>query len=196
MPINQWFHRLFPLMFIAVVSAISCSAQDRALNTVEVELQRLIQDPALKHGQLAFVAVNLDNGTVIAEHNNYRSMIPASIQKVITTATSLDRFGPAHSFKTSIGFTGSIAEGTLARGPHHYLGRVTQRLDRASFGGDEGWERHQGGHQRGWHHRREREGHCGCQRVCKAHHTLTQCHGKTWATTLALHPARSCGKTT
>ncbi|MEQ9188806.1 MAG: D-alanyl-D-alanine carboxypeptidase/D-alanyl-D-alanine-endopeptidase [Cryomorphaceae bacterium] len=98
---------------LVIITSLSIYAQDRALNSVEIELQRLIQDAGLKHGQAAFVAVNLDNGKVIAEHNSYRSMIPASIQKVITTATSLDRYGPAHTFTTTIGYTGSIVEGVL-----------------------------------------------------------------------------------
>ncbi|NQV51917.1 MAG: D-alanyl-D-alanine carboxypeptidase/D-alanyl-D-alanine-endopeptidase [Flavobacteriales bacterium] len=117
---------------------LSILAQDRALNTVEVELQRLMQDPAFRHGQLAFVAVNLDNGKVIAEHNNYRAMIPASIQKIITTATSLDRFGPAYSFKTSIGYTGSIVEGTL-EGDLIISGAGDPTLGSRFFSGEEDW---------------------------------------------------------
>lgn len=103
--------RSLAIFFICI--SFSVFAQDRALNSVEIELQRLIQDQAFKHGQVGFVAVNLDNGKVIAEHNSFRSMIPASIQKIVTTAASLDKFGPAHTFETRITHTGEIKEGTL-----------------------------------------------------------------------------------
>ena len=100
-------------IFLFVLLSLNTIAQDRSLSTAEVELQRLRQDPGLKHGEVGFVAVNLDNGSIITEHNSYRAMIPASIQKLLTTSNALSTLGSDYRFKTRIAYTGEIIEGTL-----------------------------------------------------------------------------------
>ena len=100
-------------IFLFALLNLNAIAQDRSLSSVEVELQRLRQDPGLKHGEVGFVAVNLDNGSIITEHNSYRAMIPASIQKLLTTSTALASLGSNYRFKTSIAYTGEIIQGTL-----------------------------------------------------------------------------------
>lgn len=97
----------------ALFFASMAAAQPRELANAEIELQRLIQDPGLKHGSVAFAAVNLDNGKVIAEHNTYKAMIPASLQKLITTGVALQNLGSNFQYTTTIGHTGQIQEGTL-----------------------------------------------------------------------------------
>lgn len=88
-------------------------AQNRAMLPTEVVLQKLLQDGGVKNGQVAFLAVNLDNGRVIAEHNTYASMVPASIQKLVTTAVALEKLGPGFSYKTEISTDGSFDGATL-----------------------------------------------------------------------------------
>ncbi len=100
------------ILFLALLS-LTALAQDRSLSTTEVELQRLRQDVGLKHGQVGFVAVNLDNGRIISEHNSYRAMVPASIQKLLTTSNALTTLGSDYVFKTEFTYTGEIIEGTL-----------------------------------------------------------------------------------
>jgi serine-type D-Ala-D-Ala carboxypeptidase/endopeptidase (penicillin-binding protein 4) len=100
-------------IFLLALLSLNTIAQDRSLSTAEVELQRLRQDLGLKHGEVGFVAVNLDNGSIITEHNSYRAMIPASIQKLLTTSNTLSSLGSDYRFKTRIAYTGEIIEGTL-----------------------------------------------------------------------------------
>ena len=100
-------------IFLLALLSLNAIAQDRSLSTAEVELQRLRQDPGLKHGEVGFVAVNLDNGGIIAEFNSYRAMIPASIQKLLTTSNAFSTLGNDYRFKTRIAYTGEIIEGIL-----------------------------------------------------------------------------------
>lgn len=88
-------------------------AQNRAMLPTEVVLQKLLQDAGVQNGKVAFLAVNLDNGRVIAEHNTYTSMVPASLQKLVTTAVALEKLGPGFSYKTEISTDGEIDNGTL-----------------------------------------------------------------------------------
>lgn len=88
-------------------------AQNREMLPTEVVLQKLLQDAGVQNGTVAFLAVNLDNGRVIAEHNTYTSMIPASLQKLVTTAVALEKLGPGFSYKTEISTDGEIDNSTL-----------------------------------------------------------------------------------
>jgi len=133
--------RLLTLFILLVVgTTFRLPAQDRALNSVEIELQRLIQDPGLKHGQVGFVATNLDNGRVIVEHHNYRALIPASIQKVVTTATVLKQHGPSYQFHTTLAHSGSITAGTL-QGDLYIIADGDPTLNSRYFSGDEHFQK-------------------------------------------------------
>ena len=89
-------------IFLLALLSLNAIAQDRSLSTAEVELQRLRQDPGLKHGEVGFVAVNLDNGGIIAEFNSYRAMIPASIQKLLTTSNAFSTLGNDYRLKRAL----------------------------------------------------------------------------------------------
>lgn len=88
-------------------------SQNRELGPTELVLRKLTLDAAFTHGQVAFMAVNLDNGRVIAEYNNFRSMVPASVQKLVTTAAALETLGPGFTFKTRVAYDGILESGVL-----------------------------------------------------------------------------------
>ncbi len=104
----------FHVLFVLLCWSIGLVAQDNALNKAQIELQKLQYDPALKHGSMAFMAINMDNGAVIAEHDPFKSMVPASIQKLFTTYVALETLGADHTFKTTFGHTGTVKDGTLS----------------------------------------------------------------------------------
>lgn len=126
----------FAFLFISLMLAASplLFAQNRSMGPTELELQKLLQDAAFKHGEVAFMALNLDNGKVIADYRSGKTMIPASIQKLVTTGVALETLGKDHRFETSFAHTGILAtdgtlNGNLIITPHgdptlgsHYLG--------------------------------------------------------------------------
>ncbi|MDP4843590.1 MAG: D-alanyl-D-alanine carboxypeptidase, partial [Salibacteraceae bacterium] len=108
----------FAVFLLCIMLAISplLFAQNKTMGPTELELQKLLQDVAFKHGEVAFLAVNLDNGKVIAEHNSQRAMIPASVQKLITTGAALEKLGADHTFETSFAHTGVISNDGILNG--------------------------------------------------------------------------------
>lgn len=98
------------LLFLSIPTLF---AQSPTLSDAQLKLQALTLDPGLKHGQISVMVQNLDNGTMILEHNIFKSMIPASIQKLYTTGVALQTLRPDHRFTTIIGYTGELREGTL-----------------------------------------------------------------------------------
>lgn len=81
--------------------------------TTQEAVNQLANDPALKHGQLGVAVLDVQTGRSIAAYDAEKSMLPASIQKVFTTASALGMLGADYTFKTELQFAGSLSNGVL-----------------------------------------------------------------------------------
>ncbi|OQY03616.1 MAG: D-alanyl-D-alanine carboxypeptidase/D-alanyl-D-alanine-endopeptidase [Bacteroidetes bacterium 4572_117] len=99
-------------ILILLLCALSISAQKKAIklqnHLVNKELAKLIIDEDLKNAAIGFYAVDIKTNEIIAEKNPNMSMVPASTQKIFTTATALEFFGTEHRYKTKIQYSGKI----------------------------------------------------------------------------------------
>ena len=66
-------------------------------------------DPAA----ISLQVVDLKTGKTMMERNGSQCAIPASITKVISTATALEILGPDFTYKTTIEHDGTITDGVL-----------------------------------------------------------------------------------
>ncbi|MCF8380886.1 MAG: D-alanyl-D-alanine carboxypeptidase/D-alanyl-D-alanine-endopeptidase [Bacteroidales bacterium] len=72
------------------------------------ELDEIIHDNDFKNAGFAFLAIDLNSGETIAGYNSDMALKPASTQKLITTATALELYGPDYKFETKLEYTGTI----------------------------------------------------------------------------------------
>ncbi len=68
----------------------------------QASLQRLVDNPALKHASVGVSVVELESGKSIVSHDADKSLTPASVLKLITTATALETLGENYRYKTKI----------------------------------------------------------------------------------------------
>lgn len=68
----------------------------------QTALQKFISHPALKHASVGVSVVNMTTGKPVAEHDAGKSLTPASVLKLITTATALETLGENYRYKTDI----------------------------------------------------------------------------------------------
>lgn len=64
-------------------------------------------------GNYSFYMVNNETGEVVANKGGLRTATPASITKTLATSTALELLGPDFTFKTKIGYKGTITNGIL-----------------------------------------------------------------------------------
>jgi D-alanyl-D-alanine carboxypeptidase/D-alanyl-D-alanine-endopeptidase (penicillin-binding protein 4) len=71
-------------------------------------VESLLSDSIMVHASVSLCVTDARNGEIVLEHNSGKSLTPASVMKLITSAAALELMGPHHTFRTIIGYTGSI----------------------------------------------------------------------------------------
>lgn len=96
------------LFIVSGLLALSAAAQDRLQQSVE----KIVRAYPLE-GSVVGVCVKDLSGKTLASHNPEQRMMPASNRKLVTTGLALHALGPEHRFRTTLGYTGEIKDGTL-----------------------------------------------------------------------------------
>ncbi len=65
-------------------------------------LKQFVNHPALKHASVGVSVTDMETGRSILTHNAELSLTPASVLKLITTATALEVLGEQYRYKTEI----------------------------------------------------------------------------------------------
>ncbi|MDD2911649.1 MAG: D-alanyl-D-alanine carboxypeptidase/D-alanyl-D-alanine-endopeptidase [Petrimonas sp.] len=72
------------------------------LSYSQVGLQQLLNNAALKHASVGIQVTDLNTGKTIVSHDPQKSLTPASITKVITSATALELLGSEYRYVTQV----------------------------------------------------------------------------------------------
>jgi len=89
---------------------------------LEREFGRFSSDPALKHASWSFLVTDLETGIPLISHDHQRALCPASVQKLITTASALITFGAQHTLPTELQYDGFIDENGTLQGNLYIFG--------------------------------------------------------------------------
>jgi len=89
------------LIFLASAIAFPLFSQ-------EITTTRLLSDSSMLHASVSLRIADSNTGTTILELNSEKSLIPASVQKLITSAVATEMLGPDYTFKTQIGYSGDL----------------------------------------------------------------------------------------
>ncbi|UBM61981.1 D-alanyl-D-alanine carboxypeptidase/D-alanyl-D-alanine-endopeptidase [Candidatus Sulfidibacterium hydrothermale] len=100
------------LFFIALSFFFTSSFAKKPLykkhHVVNKILKEVVNNPDFKPAAFAFLAIDGQTGEIIAQYHPDKALRPASNQKLISTATVLQLYGPDFRFQTKLGYTGHI----------------------------------------------------------------------------------------
>lgn len=92
-----------------LILAMSCFSAGAA----ESPAQKFAESAAVKADKCAVLIVDLHNGKVVDEYNADTPLVPASINKVVTIATTLAKTGLDYRYKTKVYLGGKVSDGVL-----------------------------------------------------------------------------------
>ncbi len=112
----------FGYLTCVLLSLMVCTPQKSEEKPKEIakvsisEFNKFINDlpkqTSLKSANVGFVLMD-DAGKTISEFQSENSLAPASVMKVITTASALEILGTDFQFETQLAYTGKIENGIL-----------------------------------------------------------------------------------
>ena len=79
----------------------------------EVALKQLLETPGLNHAAIGISVKKVGDGTTVLTHQAGMALTPASVTKLLPTVFALQERGKDFRFKTRVGYTGKIQDGTL-----------------------------------------------------------------------------------
>lgn len=74
---------------------------------------QLLNKPYMKGSTFSLIVKDLKNGQTIYSYDTVREIIPASVMKLVTTATALELLGEDYRYLTTLEYDGKITDGTL-----------------------------------------------------------------------------------
>ena len=99
-----------------VIGFALCSLQSNAQlvnQAFNSSFKKFADDPSLKNALISLYVVNSNSGEAVTEVNINIGVAPASCQKIITAVSAYELLEHDYSYKTTLGYTGKIENGTL-----------------------------------------------------------------------------------
>lgn len=92
------------------------SIKVKPIDSLKWEIEQFLLDSAIQHASVGIIIAEDSIENVIYQYNPQISLVPASVLKLLTTATALEALGGGMSFKTSLQYSGNISEGHILNG--------------------------------------------------------------------------------
>ena len=77
-------------------------------NSQQKSLETFLSDTAMTHASVSICIKDAETEYTVFEYNSGKSLNPASILKLVTSAAALELLGPQYTFKTTVGYTGYL----------------------------------------------------------------------------------------
>lgn len=103
---------LFILSFLSCTPSIKVSENSPTENLI-AQIKYLINDPVLANAQIGIYIESITANSVIFKQNEYKLFVPASNQKLYTTAVALEKLGIDYRFETQFYTSGDVSDSTL-----------------------------------------------------------------------------------
>ncbi|MDP4222463.1 MAG: D-alanyl-D-alanine carboxypeptidase/D-alanyl-D-alanine-endopeptidase [Bacteroidota bacterium] len=71
-------------------------------------VETLLADTSMAHASVSVCFLDATDGRIVYQYDSEKSLIPASVLKLITSSAALELLGPQYRFRTLLGYSGSL----------------------------------------------------------------------------------------
>jgi D-alanyl-D-alanine carboxypeptidase/D-alanyl-D-alanine-endopeptidase (penicillin-binding protein 4) len=107
-PTSARLRRATILLTLSAAAMLTARARD-----LPPEVRSALQRARVPEASLSVVMQEAGSGRTLLSHQAHEPVNPASLVKLVTTYAALDLLGPAWSWSTAVGWSGSLREGVL-----------------------------------------------------------------------------------
>lgn len=104
------------LIILSLISVIT-NAQD-----LHPAVKTFVDSPGLHNAGVGILIKDVETGEIVAEYRRNTNLIPASITKLITTATALEVFSDTFKFETKVVMEGHLTKDSTLHGNIYVVG--------------------------------------------------------------------------
>jgi D-alanyl-D-alanine carboxypeptidase/D-alanyl-D-alanine-endopeptidase (penicillin-binding protein 4) len=110
LPLRRFFALVIFTALLPAANAVAASLEE-----IQGKVTQYLKSRALRSSEWGIEIVDPKNNQVLLSVNSEKTFTPASVVKVLTTATALEKLGPDFRYKTGVYTNGVLqADGTLA----------------------------------------------------------------------------------
>ncbi|MGL5936978.1 MAG: D-alanyl-D-alanine carboxypeptidase/D-alanyl-D-alanine endopeptidase, partial [Cetobacterium sp.] len=96
-------------------------------------LKTFVSSDLMRHGNLSFYAVDLENGKIIDNYKGDTGTVPASVLKIVTSATAIEVLGADTVLETKLIYDGVISKNGILKGDIYIQGAGDPTLGSTGF---------------------------------------------------------------
>ena len=111
--------RVIILLVVAIISFPTVCGQKQSIGEY---VDNMVKEPDMETATVAINIYNATQGNDIYCYNAVKSMVPASVVKLVTTAVGFEKLGNDFRFKTSLGYSGEVDKRGVLQGNLYIVG--------------------------------------------------------------------------
>ncbi len=115
------------IIWLAVFLAMGGGSEADENNGLAAKINHALKARCVGKGATAVRVIDARSGDVLYDTNGAKALIPASVMKLVTTASALDHLGPAYRFETDFLHSG-VMEGGVISGDLFIRGKGDPKL--------------------------------------------------------------------
>jgi D-alanyl-D-alanine carboxypeptidase/D-alanyl-D-alanine-endopeptidase (penicillin-binding protein 4) len=97
---------------LAILLSLCCFAQTPEAQ-MPPAMEQFLKHEYMKGASFSFLAKDVRSGEILYSYDMDKKLPPASVLKIVTTATALELLGPAYRFSTTLEYDGVVADSVL-----------------------------------------------------------------------------------
>jgi D-alanyl-D-alanine carboxypeptidase/D-alanyl-D-alanine-endopeptidase (penicillin-binding protein 4) len=120
-----------PVVFtLPLLLAIAMAPEGRAgvLETIQTKVNQFLKRPGVRSTQWGIHVLDPDSDKVLVAVNPDKTFLPASVLKMVTTSTALEKLGPEFKYRTGVYTNGTVEPDGTVKGDLILVGRGDPNL--------------------------------------------------------------------